>query len=71
MGVRGNKQLVKIENGAFKTLIAPDGSCYVRIINPMMKDAASLMSNTEKTYDYIEHLVLGLRSVTYYGNIVK
>jgi hypothetical protein len=29
--------------------------------------AASLMSPTEKQFDYVEHLLFGLRSITYYG----
>lgn len=66
---RGNKQLVKIESGAFITFIAPDGSGYVKIINSSLKDAASLMSSTEKNFDYTEHLILGLRTVTYYGKV--
>jgi len=37
------------------------------MVNPDFKDAASLMSETEAQYDYVEHLLIGLRSVTYYG----
>lgn len=64
---RDNKQLFKIESGAFITFIDPEGSGYVRLINPSMKSAASLMSDTEKSYDYTEHILLGLRTITYYG----
>ena len=68
---RENKQLVKIDSrGAFLVFLAVDGSGYIRIIKPELKDAASLMSATEKSFDYIEHLLLGLRSVTYYGKSI-
>lgn len=65
---RENKQLVKIDTrGAFLIFLAIDGSGYIRIIKPELKDAASLMSTTEKTFDYLEHILLGLRTITYYG----
>jgi hypothetical protein len=64
---RENKQMVRMEGGAFITFLAADGSGYVRTIKPTMKDAAGMMSPTEKTFDYVEHLLLGLRSITYYG----
>ena len=68
---RENKQLVKIDTrGAFLIFLAIDGSGYIRIIKPELKDAASLMSTTEKTFDYLEHLLLGLRTITYYGNSI-
>ena len=64
---RENKGLVRRENGAFVTFIAVDGSGYVRIVNPRMKSEASSMGPTETEFDYVEHLLIGLRSVTYYG----
>lgn len=68
---RENKQLVKIDaRGAFLIFLAVDGSGYIRIIKPELKDAASLMSVTEKSFDYLEHLLLGLRTVTYYGKSI-
>jgi hypothetical protein len=33
-----------------------------------MKAAASLMGETEKRFDYAEHVLTGLKSVTYYGS---
>lgn len=65
---RENVQMIKIDGGgAFITFLAVNGSGYVRIIKPEMKQAASLMSETEKTFDYCEHMTLGLRSITYWG----
>ncbi|MFW9941603.1 MAG: hypothetical protein ACFFFT_11225 [Candidatus Thorarchaeota archaeon] len=66
---RENKELILNESGAFITFTAIDGCGYVRIIPPEMKKAASLMSPTEEKFDYVEHLLIGLRSVTYYGII--
>lgn len=62
-----NMACVISEIGAFITFLAADGSGYVRIIKPALKGAASQMSPTEKTFDYVEHLLMGLRSITYYG----
>ena len=65
---RENKPLVKIDTGgAFLIFLAVDGSGYIRLIKPNFKNTASLMSSTEKSFDYIEHLLLGLRTITYYG----
>tara|TARA_B100001964_G_scaffold89943_1_gene101066 strand:+ start:408 stop:824 length:417 start_codon:yes stop_codon:yes gene_type:complete len=65
---RENKELVKISSGAYDTFVALNGSGYVRIIPKDMKGAASLLAGTEGKFDYVEHLLLGLKSVTYYGN---
>ena len=67
---RGNKPLVKIDSGAFIIFLAVDGSGYIRFIKPALKEAVSVMSATEKSFDYVEHLILGLRSVTYYGKSI-
>jgi hypothetical protein len=60
--------LARIEAGAFITYVATNGAGYVRVVAPGMKEAASLMSNTEKQFDYVEHIVFGLRSISYFGN---
>jgi hypothetical protein len=64
---RENKELLQTDGGAFITFVARDGSGAIRIIKPGLKTAASLMSDTEAKFDYVEHLLIGLRSVTYYG----
>ena len=64
---RENKELMRRVSGRFIAFVAEDGSGYVRITDPTAKSAASLMSPTEATFDYKEHLLLGLRSVTYFG----
>ena len=65
---RENLELDRIQSGAYITFLAQNGSGYVRIIDPTMKEAASLAGGAEAEFDYVEHLLLGLRSVTYYGN---
>lgn len=64
---RENVSLIRIDSGAFCTFVAKNGSGYIRMVNPVLKDATSLMSETEMKYDYVEHLLIGLRSITYYG----
>jgi hypothetical protein len=59
--------MVRIDNGAFSTFVALNGSGYVRVVRPTMKPTAGMMSPTEERFDYVEHLVIGLRSLTYYG----
>jgi hypothetical protein len=66
---RENKPLVRIEAGAFVTYVALDGSGYVRQLLPSYKRSASMLSSTEETFDYVEHLLSGLRSITYYGTV--
>jgi hypothetical protein len=64
---RENKRMVRIESGAFITFVAMNGSGYVRMIAPGMKKAVSLMGDAETKFDYVEQLLIGLQSVTYYG----
>ena len=64
---RENTELTRHESGAFVTFLALNGSGYVRVIKSELKSAAALMSPTEARFDYVEHLAIGLRSVTYYG----
>lgn len=64
---RENVQLSRVDSGAFVTFVAANGSGYVRMVKPEAKTAAALMSPTEERFDYVEHLAIGLRSITYYG----
>lgn len=64
---RDNVELIRIQSGAFLTFVATSGAGYVRIISPELKDVVTSMGETEKKYDYVEHMLIGLRSITYYG----
>ena len=65
---RENVELVRIDtSGAFITFLAVNGAGYVKVVKPEWKALAALAGPTEEHFDYVEHLVLGLRSVTYYG----
>lgn len=64
---RENVRLLKVDAGAFLTFIASNGAGYIRMVKKDLKPAASLLSETESRFDYVEHLLTGLRSVTYYG----
>lgn len=65
---RDNVRLVAVESGAYITYVAANGSGYVRVLKPSSKAVASAAGGAEAKYDYVEHLLLGLRSVTYYGS---
>jgi hypothetical protein len=64
---RNNLQLARFEAGGYVTYIAMNGAGYVRILKPEAKAAAALLGGPEARFDYVEHLMIGLRSVTYYG----
>jgi len=66
---RENTEMARQVSGAFVTYVAINGSGYVRVIDKSGKAAAPLMSPTEAEFDYVEHMILGLRSVTYYGHL--
>ncbi len=64
---RENKEMIRRSSGGFITFVAVDGSGYVRVIDAAAKPAASQMSPTEAQFDYVEHLVIGLRTISYFG----
>lgn len=64
---RGNKRMTRVDAKGFTTFFAEDGAGYVRAIRPGMKQIVSLFGETEVRYDYVEHLLIGLKSVTNYG----
>jgi hypothetical protein len=64
---RENTPLIAVEAGAFITYVSVTGNGYVRVVKPQFKGAASAMSRTEERFNYVEHVVVGLRSVTFYG----
>ncbi len=68
---RENTELVPVGSGAYITFLAINGSGYVRIVKPEMKDIVTQMGavagDPEEKFDYVEHLLLGLKSITYYG----
>lgn len=69
---RENVQLVPIDGGgAFITFVATNGAGYVRIIKSHLKEAASMMSETEERFDYIEHIAVGLSTISYWGKQEK
>jgi hypothetical protein len=68
---RDNRELVKVPSGSFTNYIAINGAGYVKVINPAEKSAASFLGKTEEDFDYVEHLVTGLKAIIYYGQQSK
>ncbi|HET9439727.1 MAG TPA: hypothetical protein VFO52_06130 [Longimicrobiales bacterium] len=64
---RENREMVRVESEGFITFVAVDGSGYVRLFDPHRKSSTSLASGTEDKFDYVEHVLTGLRSMSYYG----
>ncbi len=68
---RESIELIPIFSGAFITYWAVNGNGYIRIVKPEasseVKKLGAMAGDPEGQYDYVEHLLLGLKSVTYYG----
>ena len=67
---RENVELVRVAGGLYVTYIAVNGGGYVRIIDPGFKELmAPMMTDEEKRFDYVEHMLTGLSSISYYGTL--
>jgi hypothetical protein len=64
---RDNIEMTSTQSGSFRTFTAKNGSGYVRVLLSEERQQASIVGGAETTYHYVEHLLIGLRSVTYYG----
>lgn len=65
---RENKEMIKIDSGkAFITYIALDGAGYVKVLKPEYYDQV-LDSPVDAAFEYIEHMSIGLTTITYFGN---
>jgi len=66
---RDNIQLIPVPYGVFITFMAVDGSGYVRITGIEMteENPEGPAKEPEEKYNYSEHQLMGLKSVTFYG----
>lgn len=66
---RENTPLVKTESGIYITYVAVNGSGYIKTLNPSARAVfiESPQNDQIGQITYIEHLLLGLESITYYG----
>jgi hypothetical protein len=71
---RENVVLSLRESDGYLTFVADNGSGYIKIVKPEMKAALrqrfaaeQLSTIPEHTFDYIEHLHVGLSTLSYYG----
>ncbi len=67
---REDAELIIFDVGGYITFMALNGSGYVRILKPELKQAGGRLNPTEAAFDYVEHLLVGLGRVTYYGTRV-
>lgn len=66
---RQRVEMGAVRNGAFVTYVALNGTGYVRVFD-RSQAVGTTVTPAEERFDYVEHILLGLRSVTYYGNAV-
>ena len=67
---RKNHQLIPIDTGGYTTFIDLTGTGYLRVIKTFVKKEMTSQFGSkvaEAQFDYTEHLMLGMSSVTYYG----
>ena len=64
---RENKEMLRIQSGAFVYFVAPSTG-YVKYTKPAMRELTKLMSPTEEKFGYTEHMSIGLRSINYWGD---
>lgn len=62
-----NVQVTRFEHGSFVTFVAMDGSGYVRLLDPDARSIFDGLNRTDGDYHYVEHHVLGMTTVTYFG----
>jgi len=67
---RRHVEMGAVRNGPFVTYLALNGTGYVRVFDRNL-GADTQVTPTEEQFDYVEHILLGLRSVTYYGNSLR
>ena len=66
---RRRVEMGAVRNGPFVTYVALNGTGYVRVFD-RSQAVGTTVTPAEERFDYVEHILLGLRSVTYYGNAV-
>lgn len=64
---RENTRLIRIDGPAYTMFLAPNGSGYVKIVQSERRKDASLFDSAAEKYDYVEHILLGLGSISYYA----
>lgn len=62
---RENLELIPIRSGAYITFVTVNGVGYVRTIDPEIKNGS--IAGESRSYDYMEHLLSGLSTITYFG----
>ena len=67
---RSHVEMGAVRNGPFTTYVALNGTGHVRVFDRNVA-VNTPVAPAEEQFDYVEHILLGLRSVTYYGNLLK
>ncbi len=66
---RENRVLLRHDVTGYTTYFANDGSGYVKVVDPGMRDLLKDDPVPEAMFDYVEHYQIGLSTVTHYGRI--
>ena len=68
---RENTPLTRIDGPAYTMFVATTGAGYVKVLQPEQRANASLFDPAAANYDYVEHILVGLGSITYYGRRLR
>ena len=58
---REDRPLVKLRSGIYFLFIDPQGGGYIKMVNPEFSSLA------DEEYTYVEHLITGIGSISYWG----
>ena len=66
---RGHTPMQKISDGIYITYLAADGSGYARTLNNTAREVYQSRAPDDQLgfAMYVEHILIGLESITYYG----
>lgn len=69
---RNNVELIRVLSGAYTNFIAVNGAGYIKVLRTSLRETLDpYLDKTEKTYDYIEHMSHGLKTISYYGKEIN
>lgn len=66
---RENRALTRYDGPGYTTYVAEGGAGYIKVVKPEVKPVLGALKPAEAAFDYLEHMALGLTTLTYYGSV--